>query len=133
MLHIFVFCKQKAAFAMRISDWGSDVCSSELPPSTRQRVGGGPDAQDRLRAHAGSGRRPCAGALAVRTRALGGPARRLFCATPGYLLDSEGLHRGIGMAAGNGSLSCVGMGMMLGAHIGPRARATIEQIGKAHV
>src|SRR3546814_3908600 len=31
------------------------------------------------------------------------------------------------MAAGNGSLSCVGMGMMLGAHIGPRARATIEQ------
>src|SRR3546814_20289414 len=33
----------------------------------------------------------------------------------------------IGMAAGNGSLSCVGMGMMLGAHICPRARATIEQ------
>src|SRR3546814_18702806 len=31
------------------------------------------------------------------------------------------------MAAGNGSLSCVGMGMMLGAHIGPRARAPIEQ------
>ncbi len=31
------------------------------------------------------------------------------------------------MAAGKGSLSCVGVGMMLGAHIGPRARATIEQ------
>lgn len=31
------------------------------------------------------------------------------------------------MAAGKGSLSCVGLGMMLGAHIGPRARATIEQ------
>jgi len=31
------------------------------------------------------------------------------------------------MTAGKGSLSCVGLGMMLGAHIGPRARATIEQ------
>ena len=31
------------------------------------------------------------------------------------------------MAAGKGSLSCVGVGMMLGAHLGPRARATIEQ------
>lgn len=31
------------------------------------------------------------------------------------------------MAADKGSLSCVGVGMMLGAHIGPRARATIEQ------
>ena len=31
------------------------------------------------------------------------------------------------MAAMKGSLSCVGLGMMLGAHVGPRARATIEQ------
>lgn len=31
------------------------------------------------------------------------------------------------MAAGKGSLSCVGVGMMLGAHIGARSRATIEQ------
>lgn len=31
------------------------------------------------------------------------------------------------MAAGKGGLSCVGVGMMLGAHLGPRARATIEQ------
>lgn len=32
----------------------------------------------------------------------------------------------IGMSA-QGSLACVGTGMMLGAHIGPRARASIEQ------
>src|SRR3546814_5246257 len=26
----FVFCKQKTAYAWRISDWSSDVCSSDL-------------------------------------------------------------------------------------------------------
>src|SRR3546814_17684960 len=34
MLLIFFF-KQKTAYEMRISDWSSDVCSSDLPPSTR--------------------------------------------------------------------------------------------------
>src|SRR3546814_6921774 len=27
---MFFFCKQKAAYEMRISDWSSDVCSSDL-------------------------------------------------------------------------------------------------------
>src|SRR3546814_13377696 len=27
---MFVFCKQKTAYEMRISDWSSDVCSSDL-------------------------------------------------------------------------------------------------------
>src|SRR3546814_7478782 len=27
----FVCCKQKTAYDMRISDWSSDVCSSDLP------------------------------------------------------------------------------------------------------
>src|SRR3546814_8413372 len=27
----FLFCKQKTAYDMRISDWSSDVCSSDLP------------------------------------------------------------------------------------------------------
>src|SRR3546814_18045361 len=30
MLLIFCFCKQKTAYEMRISDWSSDVCSSDL-------------------------------------------------------------------------------------------------------
>src|SRR3546814_5701562 len=39
---IFVFIKQKTAYELRISDWGSDVCSSDLPvfgalPPTRIR------------------------------------------------------------------------------------------------
>src|SRR3546814_213226 len=29
----FFFCKQKTAYEMRISDWSSDVCSSDLPNS----------------------------------------------------------------------------------------------------
>src|SRR3546814_9093070 len=35
----FFFFKQKTAYEMRISDWSSDVCSSDLPcASTRMRV-----------------------------------------------------------------------------------------------
>src|SRR3546814_1543145 len=29
----FFFCKQKTAYEMRISDWSSDVCSSDLAPA----------------------------------------------------------------------------------------------------
>src|SRR3546814_3712124 len=31
--YIFFFFKQKTAYEMRISDWSSDVCSSDLLPS----------------------------------------------------------------------------------------------------
>src|SRR3546814_7079070 len=31
---MFFFCKQKTAYEMRISDWSSDVCSSDLLPPT---------------------------------------------------------------------------------------------------
>src|SRR3546814_13612596 len=31
MLRFFVFFKQKTAYEIRISDWSSDVCSSDLP------------------------------------------------------------------------------------------------------
>src|SRR3546814_6040756 len=30
-VHFFFFFKQKTAYEMRISDWSSDVCSSDLP------------------------------------------------------------------------------------------------------
>src|SRR3546814_14753312 len=30
MLNVFFFYKQKTAYEMRISDWSSDVCSSDL-------------------------------------------------------------------------------------------------------
>src|SRR3546814_19266088 len=33
----FFFFKQKTAYEMRISDWSSDVCSSDLPFADRRR------------------------------------------------------------------------------------------------
>src|SRR3546814_7690797 len=30
IVFVFFFCKQKTAYEMRISDWSSDVCSSDL-------------------------------------------------------------------------------------------------------
>src|SRR3546814_4288626 len=34
----FFFFKQKTAYEMRISDWSSDVCSSDLPSNLTQLV-----------------------------------------------------------------------------------------------
>src|SRR3546814_8837382 len=42
MIIYFFVClvfKQKTAYDMRISDWSSDVCSSDLEPGDDQRVG----------------------------------------------------------------------------------------------
>src|SRR3546814_7250579 len=35
LLYLFVFFKQKTAYDMRISDWSSDVCSSDLQQEDR--------------------------------------------------------------------------------------------------
>src|SRR3546814_7986388 len=37
-ISIFFFFKQKTAYEMRISDWSSDVCSSDLQPSQVGRI-----------------------------------------------------------------------------------------------
>src|SRR3546814_6243125 len=36
---VFFFFKQKTAYEMRISDWSSDVCSSDLPARTASAPG----------------------------------------------------------------------------------------------
>src|SRR3546814_8413285 len=36
---LFFVVKQKTAYEMRISDWSSDVCSSDLPNSNRDSQG----------------------------------------------------------------------------------------------
>src|SRR3546814_9784344 len=38
---MFFFFKQKTAYEMRISDWSSDVCSSDLPDVAVDEVGAG--------------------------------------------------------------------------------------------
>src|SRR3546814_1567796 len=37
-MYVFFFFKQKTAYEMRISDWSSDVCSSDLAPQVMKRV-----------------------------------------------------------------------------------------------
>src|SRR3546814_7913692 len=68
----FCFCKQKTAYEMRISDWSSDVCSSDLldPSAGQENADAGPRARVLRRAvrqyrrgrragrGAGQGRRP---------------------------------------------------------------------------
>src|SRR3546814_19893983 len=51
---VFFFFKQKTAYEMRISDWSSDVCSSDLPPTFRRD-----NAARRPAAHARRDRRGC--------------------------------------------------------------------------
>src|SRR3546814_9000355 len=63
LLLFFFFFKQKTAYEMRISDWSSDVCSSDLDPAGR-----------RLR-RAGE-RRARAGDAARRRRVRRTPVRR---------------------------------------------------------
>src|SRR3546814_7800655 len=57
LVYFVFFFKQKTAYEMRISDWSSDVCSSDLPQEggRRSRRGSG------IRAGDGSGNRPRAG------------------------------------------------------------------------
>src|SRR3546814_3948403 len=38
LVFVFFFFKQKTAYEMRISDWSSDVCSSDLHPELRDRL-----------------------------------------------------------------------------------------------
>src|SRR3546814_4440840 len=52
MLMGFFFFKQKTAYEMRISDWSSDVCSSDLTDRAREAVEITFETE-RLRAHIG--------------------------------------------------------------------------------
>src|SRR3546814_1202820 len=52
-LLVFFFCKQKTAYEMRISDWSSDVCSSDLDQSHKDHQMGAADAQNVSQTHAG--------------------------------------------------------------------------------
>src|SRR3546814_2835911 len=47
----FFFFKQKTAYEMRISDWSSDVCSSDLPAIDQQKGEQGHQVDDRIIEH----------------------------------------------------------------------------------
>src|SRR3546814_9708235 len=54
MVYVFFFFKQKTAYEMRISDWSSDVCSSDLLPTDNRSAQG---ASDRLQVTCADARR----------------------------------------------------------------------------
>src|SRR3546814_3894833 len=76
----FFFFKQKTAYEMRISDWSSDVCSSDLPHEghrgpARSRDGGAPGGAGGRRSRRGDGGQE-RGGLAVCGNSAA-PARRV--------------------------------------------------------
>src|SRR3546814_6618632 len=48
-MYLFFFFKQKTAYEMRISDWSSDVCSSDLLKIQREALKKEKDAESRQR------------------------------------------------------------------------------------
>src|SRR3546814_10183361 len=77
-LVLFFFFKQKTAYDMRISDWSSDVCSSDLTASrlSKKRCDDAKDKNDR-------GRRQARGGPGA-----GGPRHRFYRRWPdGHRLD----------------------------------------------
>src|SRR3546814_9809464 len=71
MFVICFFCKQKTADEMRISDWSSDVCSSDLVAAVAGIRGGPGAGRPDRRVLAERGRRPADGG---RGRIVGTPA-----------------------------------------------------------
>src|SRR3546814_10147348 len=103
---VFVFFKQKTAYELRISDWSSDVCSSDLVARLR----------------AGAGARP--GPVQPRQP---GARRRPAAAGPDRL--SARLHRAADAAGAVGEPRIgAGRGRAL-----PAGGAASTEIGRAHV
>src|SRR3546814_5936553 len=59
LLYVFFFFKQKTAYELRISDWSSDVCSSDLQDRTGAE-GEGAAFRQRFASHGNRGPQNCA-------------------------------------------------------------------------
>src|SRR3546814_10389485 len=66
LLYSFFFFKQKTAYEMRISDWSSDVCSSDLSPCRWRHRSAGHRSRPERKAR---GTVPCARLLTGVTKA----------------------------------------------------------------
>src|SRR3546814_11433355 len=74
---LFFFFKQKTAYEMRISDWSSDVCSSDLPAGARAAAQARRMDERLLSRPAGIG--AAYGAPRRRLRRRAAPDRRISC------------------------------------------------------
>src|SRR3546814_530175 len=106
LLSCFFFFKQKTAYEMRISDWSSDVCSSDLPMS-RALAREAATAEDRLR------RDPELAAI--------------FFKPDGTLLDEGENFRQVNLAAAIGQIRQKGGGAL---YVGPFA-ATLSDAAQS--
>src|SRR3546814_18229001 len=94
-MFFFFCCKQKTAYEMRISDWSSDVCSSDLTAQPRQEAGEqeGRDRGDDAHAKLSDKRRGGGGGHVGKLLGLAQHAMRLFddrIAEPGDAHDAAG-------------------------------------------
>src|SRR3546814_1424891 len=76
---IFIFFKQKTAYEMRISDWSSDVCSSDLRPAWASTVSWSKKAMTRTRRWRRSRRLRCTTRKRTPSRRNCWPHRRAAC------------------------------------------------------
>src|SRR3546814_9389106 len=116
---IFFFFKQKTAYEMRISDWSSDVCSSDLP-SARRRAACPACAERRSTGHGCGPGGGSAGSRARRVR------------SPGSACSRHPVRRGEPLRFRWASARSSEYGR---AHAGSTAscRRRAEEIGRAHV
>src|SRR3546814_2103414 len=100
----FFFFKQKTAYEMRISDWSSDVCSSDLPRERIDPAARSDRAPDPAVVRDAHPAQPRARARPDRARAVGGgllppAARRRPAALAGAALSADAVHRAFLCAA----------------------------------
>src|SRR3546814_3138909 len=99
MLGFVLFFKQKTAYDMRISDWSSDVCSSDLNGFSQDSRGAFREMKSRLgeRKTTRCAVEQCCADAAFKTgyrlrhRGLG-KTKRLGCGGEGTMLDDSGKH-----------------------------------------
>src|SRR3546814_9409846 len=84
----FFFFKQKTAYEMRISDWSSDVCSSDLGAQLQERF---------VRKHPERPRYPKAATVAAGTTAI---RHQRILLDPHRVLELEHLHRRVRQVLG---------------------------------
>src|SRR3546814_14809457 len=117
---VFVFFKQKTAYEMRISDWSSDVCSSDLMPAAQRGD------------HCGLAAR----LQPLDTLAQGHDFARIFVAElPGGIVPSLALgHRDVGAAdaaALHAQQDFAGAGLGIGQSLDRDRSAAARKIGRA--
>src|SRR3546814_306221 len=100
LIWLFFFFKQKTAYELRFSDWGSDVCSSDLNGARRRmqntlrEAGNNPDQVDYVNAHATSTNAGDVGESNAIKEAFGDHAYKLSVSSTksmtGHLLGAAG-------------------------------------------